>query len=141
MGESADIAELAKVSASLEEWERRCTALMDLLGTGRSMPPAIRVRAAHLYAELKTDLRIATKGRQIDCKSGAQAVLERCYYEPALQRAAAVLRPPPYSHPIRSRWSRAVSDARSAFSHYRQALELSEPRDASGLQCLPTWNG
>ena len=118
MTEQFDPAEVRSVAAALREFERRCVAILELLGEKHSLSQSERQEATRLYTLLKSDLKDAAKHGTLSGRREARSRVEECFFDPAVRRAHIDLRPATNSHPVSSRWFAAVFEARSEFSYW-----------------------
>ena len=106
----------------MNHFESRCENLMSLLAEKRRLSPGEREHAGSLYRALKDDLKEAAKCGTVSSKRQEPTEAERCFYRPAVQRAALALRPPTNSHPVQSNWFSAVHEAQMEFSYWRHNM-------------------
>ncbi|MDI1340001.1 hypothetical protein [Polaromonas sp.] len=110
------------VEAKMNHFESRCEDLMSLLAEKRRFSPGERDHAESLYRALKDDLKEAAKCGTVSGKRQEPTEAERCFYQPAVQRAALALRPATNSHPVQSNWFSAVHEAQMEFSYWRHNM-------------------
>lgn len=106
----------------MNHFESRCEHLMSLLSEKKRFSPGEREHAESLYRALKDDLKEAAKCGTVSGKRQEPTEAERCFYQPAVQRAALALRPATNSHPIHSNCFSAVHEAQMEFSYWRHHM-------------------
>ncbi len=107
----------------MSHFESRCEELMTLLAEKKRLNPGERDNAESLYRALKNDLKAAAKNGTLSGRPTELTEAERCFYLPAVTRAALALCPPTNSHPIHSRWFAAVHEAQMEFSYWRHNMQ------------------
>lgn len=118
--------ELQFIARAMQGLEKRCGDLADQIGGAGHLSPSARGEISAAYAELKTDLKTAAKFGTVDGTRRSQSRGEQCFFGPAVKRAAIALRPATNSHPIHSRWTHSLLEARREFSYYLAQLEASQ---------------
>jgi len=111
------------------QFEARCEVIMTLLDEKRRLTQGEREHAESLYRALKDDFKAAAKAGTVDGRRGEPTEAERCFYQPAVQRAAQALRPATNSHPIQSNWFSAVHEAQMEFSYWRHNMQRASGAD------------
>lgn len=122
MNEQFDPADIRAVASAMREFERKCEEILTLLGEKRSLQSHEREEVERLYKSLKSDLKEAAKYGTLSQRRVPLTRAEKCFYDPAVRRAAIDLRPATNSHPISSRWLGAVLEARSELSYWLHSL-------------------
>jgi hypothetical protein len=113
----------------LGEYARRTDEIIDRISDRSSVSGAEKDELQALYSSLKEELTEVAKRGKVSAARQEQTDWERCYFAPAVTKAANSLRAKTNSHPINSNWMGSLLDASGEFSYYLFQLEKDRPED------------
>jgi len=125
---NADEQNKLEVIQALGDYARRTSEIIDRISDRRSVSGFEKDELQALYSSLKDDIKEAAKRAKVST-SQQQTEWERCYFVPAVMKAANSLRAKTNSHPINSNWMGSLLDAASEFSYYLYQIEKDRLED------------